>query len=102
MVHQPTFFTVASTFARNFASSNTISGNRITCGASPGFSAARPPAAAVQPAWRPITSKMKTLVDVLAIDPRSNPASGFATGPTPGQGWVGGRSLSIVLGTWIA
>ena len=35
------------------------------CGASPAFRAASPPAAAIQPAWRPITSRMNTLVEVL-------------------------------------
>ena len=32
-------------------------------------------AAVIQPAWHPITSRMKTLVEVLAIDSTSRPAS---------------------------
>ena len=69
---------------------------------------ARPPAAAIQPAWRPITSRMNTLVEVLPIEATSNDASRvltamyLATEPKPGQLSVIGRSLSTVLGTWIA
>ena len=71
-------------------------------------SSARPTAAVIQPAWRPITSSTKILVDVLAIDATSNAASRidvatyFATEPKPGQLSVIGRSLSTVFGTWIA
>ena len=71
-------------------------------------SAARPAAAAIQPAWRPITSRMKTLVEVSHIDATSRPASSvetatyFATDPKPGQVSVSGRSLSTVLGMWMA
>ena len=78
------------------------------CGASPAFSAARPPAAAIQPACRPITSSTNTLVEVRAIEATSKPASRietatyFATEPNPGQQSVIGRSLSTVFGTRIA
>ena len=71
-------------------------------------SSIRPPAAAIQPAWRPITSITKTLVEVLAIERTSNEASSaetatyLATEPKPGQQSVIGRSLSMVLGTWMA
>ena len=46
-------------------------------------------AAAIQPAWRPITSSTKTLVDVRAIEATSSPASRWrprisATEPKPG------------------
>ena len=73
-------------------------------GASPSNSAARPPAAAIQPAWRPMTSMMKTLVDDRAIDrtskaaSRTDTATYFATEPKPGQLSVIGRSLSTVFG----
>ena len=72
------------------------------------WSATSPPAAAIQPAWRPITSITKTLVEVAAIERTSIEASSvdtatyFATEPKPGQQSVSGRSLSIVFGTWIA
>ena len=71
-------------------------------------SSIRPPAAAIQPAWRPITSSTNTLVEVRAIERTSNEASSaetatyFATEPKPGQQSVIGRSLSTVFGTWIA
>ena len=71
-------------------------------------SEARPPAAAIQPAWRPITSRTNTLVDVLAMERTSKLASRvdtamyLATDPNPGQVSVMGRSLSTVLGTWMA
>src|SRR3954467_507148 len=74
-------------------------------GKSPGWSAARPPAAAIQPAWRPMTSRMKTLVEVFAIDATSKLASRvetatyLATDPNPGQQTVTGRSFSTVFGT---
>jgi hypothetical protein len=51
---------------------------------------------------------MNTLVEVLAIEATSKPASRidtatyFATEPKPGQQSVIGRSLSTVFGTWIA
>src|SRR6266571_8550810 len=66
------------------------------------------PAAAIHPAWRPMTSSTKTLVEVLAIDATSKVASRvdtamyLATEPKPGQLSVIGRSLSTVLGTWMA
>src|ERR1700722_18024504 len=77
----------------------------MMCGASPGLWPARPLAAAIQPAWRPITSSTNTLVEVRAIDATSRAASRvetamyFATDPNPGQQSVCGRSLSTVLGT---
>ena len=77
----------------------------MMCGASPGLRAASPPAAAIQPAWRPITSRMKTRVEVRAIEATSSEASSveiatyFATEPKPGQASVKGRSLSTVFGT---
>ena len=48
------------------------------------------------------------MVEVAAIERTSNEASSveiatyFATEPKPGQQSVSGRSLSMVLGTWIA
>ena len=80
----------------------------MMCGASPGRVPANPPAAAIQPACRPITSRMKTRVEVDAIDATSIAASRvdtatyFATDPKPGQLSVTGRSLSTVFGTPIA
>ena len=77
----------------------------MMCGGSSGFVPARPPAAAIQPAWRPITSSTNTLVDVRAIEATSRPASRvdtamyFATEPNPGQQSVCGKSLSTVFGT---
>jgi len=77
--------------ARNCSWWKTISGNRMMCGASPAFSAARPPAAAIHPACRPITSITNTLVEVRAIEATSKPASRidtatyFATEPKPGS-----------------
>jgi hypothetical protein len=76
----------------------------MMCGASPVFSPARPPAAAIQPAWRPMTSSTKTLVEVRAIDTTSRAASRvdtamyLATEPKPGQQSVMGKSLSTVFG----
>ncbi len=76
----------------------------MMCGASPALRAARPPAAAIQPACRPITSRMKTRVEVRAIEATSSEASSvdtatyFATEPNPGQQSVTGRSLSTVFG----
>src|SRR6202012_5569010 len=78
---------------------------RMIWGGSAGLRPARPPAAAIQPAWRPITSSTNTLVDVRAIEATSSAASRvetamyFATEPNPGQQSVCGRSLSTVLGT---
>ncbi len=77
-------------------------------GASPGLAPARPPAAAIQPAWRPMTSRMKTLVEVLAMEATSSAhslvetATYLATEPKPGQQSVTARSLSTVFGTWMA
>ena len=77
----------------------------MMCGGSPGFFPASPPAAAIQPACRPITSSTYTLVDVRAIEATSSAASRvetamyFATDPNPGQQSVCGRSLSTVFGT---
>ena len=74
------------------------------CGASSGRCLARPAAAAIQPVWRPITSRMNTLVEVSHIEATSSAASRtetatyFATEPKPGQQSVWGRSLSTVLG----
>src|SRR5215472_5728057 len=67
-------------------------------------SAASAQAAVVQPACRPITSRVNTLVEVRLIAARSSAASRsevatyFATEPKPGEQSVIGRSLSIVLG----
>ena len=66
------------------------------------------PAAAIQPAWRPMTSTTKTLVEVAHIEATSKLASMvemamyLATEPKPGQLSVIGRSLSTVLGTCTA
>ena len=96
--------TLCSTRARNAASSNGISGKTMMCGASVPTPWARPAAAAIQPACRPMTSRMNTFVEVLAIEATSSAASGvetatyFATEPKPGQVSVIGRSLSTVFG----
>ena len=77
----------------------------MMCGASPGLRPARPPAAAIQPACRPITSNTNTLVEVRAMEATSRAASRvetatyLATEPNPGQQSVCGRSLSTVFGT---
>ena len=76
----------------------------MMCGASPAFSPASPPAAAIQPAWRPMTSSTNTLVEVRAIEATSSAASRVETAmylaaePNPGQQSVMGRSLSTVFG----
>ena len=76
----------------------------MMCGASPRLLPARPPAAAIQPACRPMTSSTKTLVEVRAIDRTSSAASRVETAmylaadPNPGQQSVKARSLSTVLG----
>ena len=63
-----------------------------------------PADAASHPACLPITSNIKTFVDVSDIDLTSNDASRvdvaiyLATEPKPGQQCVMGKSLSIVLG----
>ena len=60
--------------------------------------------AAIQPAWRPITSRIKTFVEVSDIDSTSSDASSvevaiyFAAEPNPGQQSVTARSLSTVFG----
>src|SRR5471032_2974731 len=59
---KPCCFTIASTRARNVSSSKAISGKSRMCGASAGLDCASPVAAVIHPAWRPITSRMKTLV----------------------------------------
>ena len=61
------------TLLENLVRSNGISGNRMMCGASPGLLPARPPAAAIQPACRPMTSSTNTLVEVRAIEARRAP-----------------------------
>ena len=77
----------------------------MMCGASPAFEPARPPAAAIQPACRPMTSSTNTRVEVRAIETTSSAASRvdtamyFAAEPKPGQQSVSGKSLSTVLGT---
>src|SRR6516164_2864254 len=74
-------------------------------GGSLGLRPASPPAAAIQPACRPMTSSTNTLVEVRAMEATSSPASqvdtatNFATEPKPGQQSVCGRSLSTVFGT---
>src|SRR6185437_7502179 len=96
------------TAATKADSSNGTSGNRSTSGTGVAASSARPAAAVIHPAWRPITSSTNTRVDVRAIDATSNAASRidvamyFATEPNPGQLSVTARSLSTVFGTWIA
>src|SRR5271154_5594821 len=76
----------------------------MMCGASPALSPAKPPAAAIQPACRPITSSTNTLVEVRAIEATSSAASRvdtamyFAAEPNPGQQSVMGKSLSTVFG----
>ena len=79
----------------------------MMCGESPAFS---------QPAHLPRQSsphgahhfQMNTLVEVLAMDATSKPASRIdtatylATEPKPGQQSVMGKSLSTVFGTWTA
>ena len=80
----------------------------MTMGISQSLLEAKPPAAAIHPAWRPITSKTNTFVDVFDILATSKLASRvdtamyFATEPKPGQQSVIGKSLSTVFGTWIA
>src|SRR6476469_7211812 len=77
----------------------------MMCGGSSGPLPASPPAAAIQPACRPITSSTNTRVEVRAIEATSSAASRvetatyFATEPNPGQQPVCGRSLSTVFGT---
>ena len=101
MVQYPNSFTFLSTLAKNFSSLKSTSGNKITTGIE---ESTNPPAAAIQPAWRPITSNTKIFVEVAAIDATSKLASivetaiYFATEPNPGQLSVTGRSLSTVLG----
>ena len=80
----------------------------MMCGASPALLPASPAAAAIQPAWRPMTSRMKTFVEVRDMERTSSAASCvdtatyLATEPKPGQVSVMGRSLSTVFGTWMA
>ena len=80
----------------------------MMCGGSPASRAASPPAAAIQPACRPMTSRMNTLVEVEHIEATSRLASSvdtatyLATEPKPGQLSVSGRSLSTVFGMWMA
>ena len=63
----------------------------MMCGASPAFCAAKPPAAAIQPACRPITSSTNTLVEVRAMEATSSAASRVETAmylaaePNPGS-----------------
>ena len=65
---------------------------------------AKPPAAAIHPACRPITSRINTFVEDSDIDFRSKEASRvevaiyLATEPKPGQQSVRARSLSTVFG----
>ncbi len=93
---------MASTLAKNFFSSKSTSGNKITTGIE---SSTKPPAAAIQPACLPITSNTKILVEVAHIEATSKLASMvetamyFATEPNPGQLSVTGKSLSTVFGT---
>ena len=92
----------------NFLRLKTTSGNKMTIGNGLSEVEAKPPAAAIQPACLPITSRINTLVDVLAIEATSKLASRvetatyFATDPKPGQQSVTGKSLSTVLGMCIA
>ena len=80
----------------------------MTIGRSISLLDAMAPAAAIQPAWRPITSSTNTLVEVFAMEATSKVASRvdtamyFATEPKPGQLSVMGRSLSTVFGTCTA
>ena len=80
--------------------SKAISGNRMMCGGSSGPLPASPPAAAIQPACRPITSSTNTLVEVRAIEATSSAASRvetatyLATEPKPGAA-VGVRQVVV-------
>ena len=92
------------TVSKNFFSLKIISGNKIICGGFFLFSFAKADDAAIHPACLPITSKIKTFVDVAHIDATSSPASSvdiavyFATEPNPGQKSINGKSLSTVFG----
>ena len=74
------------------------------CGASCLEDLANAEDAANHPAWRPITSRIKTFVEVSDIDSTSRDASSvevamyFAAEPNPGQQSVIARSLSTVFG----
>ena len=100
----PCFATVFLTFFKNNFSLNAISGNKIICGGCCLDSLARADEAAIHPACLPITSNIKTFVDVAHMDLTSSPASKveiavyFATEPKPGEQSVRGRSLSTVFG----
>src|SRR5687768_5092109 len=89
---------------RNFSGLKGVSGKRMIWGPSPGFCAANPPLAAIQPLCLPITSNKNTLVEEDAIAATSKLASRietatyFATDPKPGELSVKGKSLSMVLG----
>ena len=99
---------IASTRARNRASSNGISGNSSTSGIGVSRVVGHADSGGDPAGVAPITSSTKTFVDVLAIDATSNAASRIdvatylATEPKPGQLSVTARSLSTVFGTWIA
>ena len=88
--------------------SKATSGKITRWGGSPSPWPASAPAAAIQPAWRPITSSTNTLVEVAHMEAMSSEASKvevamyLATLPKPGELSVIGRSLSTVLGTWMA
>ena len=108
MTEYPFLLTSSSTPARKFSLLNFLSGKRILCTKVSLALFASSPEAAIHPACLPITSKTKTLVEVLHIDLISKEASFaevatyFATEPKPGQLSVTARSLSIVLGIAIA
>ena len=79
-------------------------GQQQNVGASPFCSAASAQAAVIQPAFRPITSKANTFLEVRLTDDKSNAVSRrqvaryFAAEPKPGEQSVMGRSLSTVFG----
>ncbi len=100
-------FTIASTRARNLGWSNSISGKRITTGMP---CASTSPPARGDPArmaahhlqhehpWSTWPPSSGTSSEASSVDS----ATYFATEPKPGQQSVIGRSLSMVLGTWMA
>ena len=85
---KPCFLIVFCTVSKNSFSLKIISGNKIICGGFFLFSFAKADDAAIHPACLPITSKIKTFVDVAHIDATSSPASSvdiavyFATEPS--------------------
>ena len=84
--------------------SNGSSGGQTNCGASLSDRLASAAAQGSQPAFRPITSITFTgstvcMASVSAPVSAATEARNLAALPNPGQWWVQGRSLSMVLGT---